>query len=267
VGSSYHEIRSTFGKGSNTPGPDGISSKLVDEADRNSMHMCLKMLWNNAWSAGYFITEWKQENRVVIPKIGKDDYNECNSYQTVSITSCLGKRFEHITAQRLLSTLESLNFDDSQFAYMKERSATQALLILVEQVKKALIQGQKVGVVFYDFTDAFGSVNRNRLLYKLGNDFGISGRLFLHIHSFLSDRFARIKIDNTLGEWIESEVGTSAGTALGPLLFIVDVHDVPHCISPKFADDMVTVAADDDITYVEQKLQQATNDLMNWSQN
>ena len=150
---------------------------------------------------------------------------------------------------------------------MKERSATQALLILVEQVKKALIQGQKVGVVFYDFTDAFGSVNRNRLLYKLGNDFGISGRLFLHIHSFLSGRFARIKIDNTLGEWIESEVGTSAGTALGPLLFIVDVHDVPHCISPKFADDMVTVAADDDITYVEQKLQQATNDLMNWSQN
>ena len=50
-------------------------------------------------------------------------------------------------------------------------------------------------------------------------------------------------------------------------MFIVDVHDVPHCISPKFADDMVTVAADDDITYVEQKLQQATNDLINWSQN
>ena len=117
TGISDHEIRSTFGKGSNTPGPDGISSKLVDEADRNSMHMCLRMLWNNAWSAGYFITEWKQENRVVIPKIGKDDYNECNSYRTVSITSCLGKRFEHITSQRLLSTLESLNFDDSVCIY------------------------------------------------------------------------------------------------------------------------------------------------------
>ena len=37
-----------------------------------------KMLWNNAWSAGYFITEWKQENRVVIPKIGKDNHYESN---------------------------------------------------------------------------------------------------------------------------------------------------------------------------------------------
>ena len=217
------------------------------------------MLWNNAWSAGYFITEWKQENRVEIPKIGRDDYNDCNSYRIVSITSCLVKRFKHITSQRLITALELLDFDDCQFACMKERSATQALLILVEQV-------QKVGVVFYDFTDAFRTVNGNRLLYKLGNDFGISGKLFLHIHSFLSDRFARIKIDNTLREWIESEVGTSPGTALGPLLFIVDGHDVPHCISPKFADDMVTIAVDDDI-HVEQKLQQATNDLTDWSQN
>jgi len=47
---------------------------------------------------------------------------------------------------------------------MKERSATQALLKLVEQVKDAPIQGHKVGVGFYDFTDAFGSANRNRLL-------------------------------------------------------------------------------------------------------
>ena len=122
------------------------------------------MLWNNAWSAGYFITEWKQENRVVIPKIGKDDHYESNLYRTVSITSCLGKRFEHITSQRLISTLKFLDFDDYQFAHMKERSATQALLKLVEQVKDAPIQGHKVGVGFYDFTDAFGSANRNRLL-------------------------------------------------------------------------------------------------------
>ena len=111
---------------------------------------------------------------------------------------------------------------------MKDRSATQALLILVEQVKKGLLQGHKVGVVFYDFSDAFGSVNRNRLLYKLGSDFGITGKLFLHIHSFLSDRYARLRINDMFGEWIESEVGTSAGTSLGPLLFVLSVHEVFH---------------------------------------
>jgi len=39
---------------------------------------------------------------VVIPKPGKDDYHESASYGTISITSCIGKRFEFITAQRLI---------------------------------------------------------------------------------------------------------------------------------------------------------------------
>jgi len=67
---------------------------------------------------------------------------------------------------------------------MRERSATQALLSLVEQAKKELLEGQKVAVVFYDFTYAFGSVNRNRLLHKLGKDFGITGKLFYIFTAF-----------------------------------------------------------------------------------
>ena len=38
------EVKFTFGKGSDTPGPDDISSKLIDTADRSLMHECLKML-------------------------------------------------------------------------------------------------------------------------------------------------------------------------------------------------------------------------------
>ena len=57
-------------------------------------------------------------------------------------------------------------------------------------------------------------------MYKIGKHFGISGKLFLHIQSFLTDRYARLKITNTEGDWIQSLFGTSAGTLLGPLLFI-----------------------------------------------
>jgi len=41
------------------------------------MHRCLKLLWNTAWSKGYFANEWKKENRVVLAKPGKDCYDEC----------------------------------------------------------------------------------------------------------------------------------------------------------------------------------------------
>ena len=57
---------------------------------------------------------------------------------------------------------------------------------------------------------------------EIGKDFGMSGRLFLHIQSFLSDRCARLKIDKIYNEdWIDSNDGTSAGTRLAPLLFLM----------------------------------------------
>jgi len=61
------------------------------------------------------------------------------------------------------------------------------------------------------------------LLIKINRDFGVTGHLLLQIDSFPRDRVARIKIGDNVGEWIESLLGTSAGTSLGPLLFIVHV--------------------------------------------
>jgi len=89
---SEHEVEGTFGTGSSAPGPHSISSTLLDKADRTHMKRCLLLLWNKAWACGYFLKDWKNENRVVIHKPGKDDYHECGSYRTISITSC-GLRF------------------------------------------------------------------------------------------------------------------------------------------------------------------------------
>ena len=59
--------------------------------------------------------------------------------------------------------------------------------------------------------------------------------------------------------------GTSAGTNLGPLLFIMYLHDVPDSISPKFADDLVSIAVDSDVLRITKLLQQAVDELVNWS--
>ena len=85
---------------------------------------------------------------MVIPKAGKDDYNELSADRTVSLTSSIGKRFERITSQRLIAVLDSVNFDSDQFAYLKERSATHALLVLTESVKKGLITGERRRRIF-----------------------------------------------------------------------------------------------------------------------
>jgi len=156
-------------------------------------------------------------------------------------------------------------FDKDQYAYLKNRSVTQAILIVVESIKKGLLNGDKAAAVFFDFTDAFGTVNRRHLLRKISRDLGISGRLFLHIASFLRNRLARIKMDDDVGDWLQSNYGTSAGTSLGPLLFVIHTHDVPKSIMPKFADDLVAISVEEDISAVEESLQNTTNKLIQWA--
>ena len=161
--------------------------------------------------------------------------------------------------------LDELHFDPLQFAYLRNRSTTEAILVLTELIKKPMIDGYKTGAVFFDFADAFGSVDRTCLVYKIGHDFNISGRLLLHISSFLSDRLARIRFGGENGSWIESEWGTSAGTKLGPLLFIMYLHDIPKSIFPKFADDIVSVKSGSCCSEIENSLQHTINELVDWS--
>jgi len=96
----------TFGCGTNTPGPDGICAQLIDKADRAEMSKCLSRLWNEVWKSGRLPSEWKLEHRVLLPKIGKESYNECNVYRTVSLTDILGKRLEKIVIRRLVGMLD-----------------------------------------------------------------------------------------------------------------------------------------------------------------
>jgi len=111
---------------------------------------------------------------------------------------------------------------------------------------------------------AFGNVNRKRLLYKIRKNFGISGKLFSYIQIFLTDRYARLNITNTEDDWFHSIFDTSAGTSLGPLLFILNMHDVPKCILPKFADDLVAFSVCSDMRSTKEKLQQLV-ELEEWA--
>ena len=63
----------------------------------------------------------------MLPKPGKDNYNECGSYRTVSVTSCISKHYEYISSQRLIVVIKEKKFDCDQFAYLENRNAIQAI--------------------------------------------------------------------------------------------------------------------------------------------
>ena len=259
------EVDLTFNSSKGAAGPDHIMSTLLDNADRDSTSLCMLYIFNLLWNQGKFPDQWKRELRSVLPKLDKEDHHNCNSYRTISLTSIIGKRFEKISGRRLIALMEEKGFDIDQYAYLAGRSATQALTFMIEKLSVGVAEKKHCGVLFFDFADAFGSVDRAKLLEKLFVDFDIHGNLFLHLASFLSNRKACLKLGNGLGEWLPSHSGTSAGTILGPILFILSVHDTPKSVKPKFADDVNGIAIEDTASLLQATLQSYANEMSSWS--
>ena len=206
------------------------------------------------------------------------DVHEISSRHLQCIQNCLsyrysGKRLEKVIGKRLVCILDGNGvartaasmFDEKQFVYLSNRSSTEAVLFLIEPVKASMLEGKVTGILFFDFADTFGTVNRTKLLLKLRHDFGISGRLLLYVSDFLAGRYTRLSVNDLNGDWIQSEYGTSAGTILGALLFIAYVHDTPRCIQPKFADDMASCITGDNVYTVQSELQECIEQLQAWS--
>jgi len=75
--------------------------------------------------------------------------------------------------------------------------------------------------VFIDIEKVYDMVNKEVLLSKLLS-YGISGRMFHFIRSFLSNRTFQVRIDSTLSMTKRLENGTPQGSVLNPILFFYD---------------------------------------------
>ena len=74
-------------------------------------------------------------------------------------------------------------------------------------------------MLLVDLSAAFDTVDINKLLHILENDFGITGTALLWFKSFLVGRTQRVKIENALSTTLPVLFGVPQGSVLGPVLF------------------------------------------------
>ncbi|KAF8622379.1 hypothetical protein AX15_007063 [Amanita polypyramis BW_CC] len=116
--------------------------------------------------------EFKIANMVVIPKPKQEDYLKPKNFRPIALLDCVGKLLSKVLAVHLQD--EALKYDLLhllQFGGIKQRSTTDAGLVLTEFIKKAWNAGHFTLCLAIDMAQYFPSLNHTVLktmLVKLG---------------------------------------------------------------------------------------------------
>jgi len=245
---------------------DGISYTLL-KACHSSITPFLSDIFRLSLDTGILPQSWKVS--YITPVFKKGDKNNAENYRPISITSTICRVLERIILNSLLIHLEENNIiSESQFGFLKKRSTTTQLIFTFSHWYRAVLESKNVDCAYIDLKHAFDSVPIRFLLYKLFN-IGIRGKLLNWISAFLTNRTAKVKINNTFSTSFQIHSGVPQGSILGPILFLIYINDIT-CVIPDninkclFADDLKIFQVFKN-TENTNSLQNALNNVYQWS--
>ena len=225
--------------------PDGdIPAKILCDC-KESLSLPIWLLWRESFESGLVPENLKTQ--YITPLFKKGNKTDAANYRPVSLTSHLMKVFERVVRKHLVDYFENNElFPDNQHGFRKNRSCLTQLIEHVDSVLRSLNDGSEVDVIYLDFSKAFDKVDHNILLAKLKR-YGITGKLYTWIESFLRGRKQAVVVDGQKSEFVEVDSSVPQGTVLGPVFFIIYAMDMifkaKNSKALTFADDTKLIKA------------------------
>ena len=182
-------------------------------------------------------------------------------YHAVSLLSVISKVFEKLVNNRIVDHLEKCAlFSDFQYGFRSSRSTADLLTVVSDRIARAFNRSGATRVVVLDISKAFDRVWHAGLYHKL-KSYGISGRIFGVISSFLSNRQVRVVLDGKSSEEYPVNAGVPQGSVLGLTLLLLYINDLPDdviCNIAIYADDTTLYSKCDQASDLWQQLELAS---------
>lgn len=246
-------------------GPDEISNRELKFLPVNAI-LALTAIINAILSLRYFPTRWKSANVIFILKKGESSKFPEN-YRPISLLCTLGKIAERVIHKRLSRLASDLGIiPDEQMGFRREHSTIHQLLRVTEFASTSLNWRNVTGAVFLDVSKAFDSVWHEGLIFKLIS-YGIPPAMVKLIHSFITARSFRARVENSLSTVRPIEAGVPQGSVLSPLLYNLFTADIPRPVNATlaiYADDTAILCRSKSATLVTRYLQRTLDELEAW---
>jgi len=159
-----------------------------------------------------------------------------------------------------------------QSAYRRHHSTETAVLIVYNDIVRAVDKGQVVPLVLLDLSSAFDTVDHDCLLSVLQRRFSVDGDAMTWFRSYLADRTRTFVAGKDHHGPLPVNCGVPQGSLLGPIKFIAYTEDVAELIAQHgvschlFADDkqLYTAVSSDEIHVARQRLTSCIRVLRDW---
>ena len=152
------------------------------------------------------------------------------------------KLFERVIQQRLRSHLENIGFlNKHQSGFGRAKSTDDHLFKLSQSIMESFNRAGHVVAALDDVEKAFDNVWHNGLRYKIFQ-LDPPTKMTCWLPDFLVGRVIQVNINGFLSNQINPNVGVPQGSVLSPLLFLINVNDLP---TPHHKQNSVSQFADD----------------------
>ena len=200
----------------------GIPNKLIKIA-AEPLSVLFTQICNQSIETGIVPNILKVSQFTPVYKRG--DATDPTNYRPISTLSPFSKVFEKLIYNQLYVLEKYSILYKYQFGFRKGYSTEQAILEIIDLLKKAMDKKLVTYGLFLDFSKAFDTINHDILLSKLYR-YGIRGNPLRWFENYLYNQV--VKIGDTISSSQTIICGIPQGSTLGPLLFLLYINDLSH---------------------------------------